>query len=369
MRVLIVKTSSLGDIIHTLPAVTDAARALPGIRFDWVIEEAFAEIPAWHPAVDRVIPVAMRRWRQHPFAAATRTGWRAFRAALDATNYDAAIDAQGLIKSAWLAGKAHTAVHGLDRHSAREPLASLTYAHRHAIPWGRHAVRRVRELFAAALGYTLPQTASGDDDGASCADAATYGLDRARIPGTGSSGAESDGSHDRSKRLIFLHGTTWPDKHWPEKYWRELTRLAVIADYQIRLPWGNDAERERATRIAADLDGAQVLPKLPLAGLAAELAAAAGCVAVDTGLGHLAAALDVPALSLFGPTHPGFTGAWGQRQLRLATDFPCAPCLKKNCPHPSGLPESTVEPPCFSRLPPERVWTALSTMLAPRVVA
>jgi heptosyltransferase-1 len=358
MRVLVVKTSSLGDVIHTLPAVTDAARARPGIRFDWVVEEAFTEIPAWHPAVDRVIPVAMRRWRQHPFAAATRAEWRAFRGALAATRYDVVIDAQGLIKSAWLAGKARAPVHGLDRHSAREPLASLAYAHRHAVPWGRHAVRRVRELFAAALGYALPLSAAGDDDGAACADAATYGLDRAKVLGRAQ--ADTDGG----KRLVFLHGTTWPTKHWPEAYWRALARLAVTAGWQIRLPWGNEAERERATRIAAGLDGAQVLPRLPLAGLAAELAAAAGCVAVDTGLGHLAAALDVPALSLFGPTHPGFTGAWGRRQLRLGTDFPCAPCLKKNCPHPAGLPESAVEPPCFSHLPPERVRDTLLAMLA-----
>ncbi|MDR2093074.1 MAG: lipopolysaccharide heptosyltransferase I [Azoarcus sp.] len=351
MRVLIVKTSSLGDIIHTLPAVTDATRALPGIRFDWIVEEAFAEIPAWHPAVERVIPIAFRRWRRHPFAHATREEWRAFRAALAESPYDCVLDAQGLLKSALLARQAHGPLHGLDRRSAREPLASLAYHKRHAVPWGHHAVRRVRELFAAALGYALPPEASDDTDGATNADAAVYGLDRARAL----SGAPMP-PNGEAPRLVCLHGTTWPTKHWPETCWRELAHLASEAGWQVRLPWGNDAEHERAVRIAAGLGGVRVLPRLTLGGLAAELLAATACVAVDTGLGHLAAAFDVPAVSLFGPTNPGFTGAWGRRQQRIATDFPCAPCLKKTCPRPVSPDTTGIVPPCFAELTPCRIW-------------
>ena len=363
MRILLVKTSSLGDVIHTLPAVTDAARALPGIRFDWIVEEAFAEIPSWHPAVERVIPVAMRRWRKNPFARATRAEWKTFRATLDAAPYDFVLDAQGLIKSAWLAVKARAPVHGLDFRSAREPLASLAYARRYAVPWGRHAVRRVRELFAAVLGYPLPEDAQGEDDGANFADAAAYGLDRARIPN-----GEANTSNDVDNappRLVFLHGTTWPTKHWPENHWRELARLATGAGWNVRLPWGSETELTRAQRIAKDLDGAHVLPPLPLAGLASELSSAIACVAVDSGLGHLAAALDVPTLSLFGPTNPGFTGAWGHRQRRLATDFPCAPCLRKTCSlrsSGSSASSSGVDAPCFVRLAPARVWEILGAM-------
>jgi heptosyltransferase-1 len=362
MRILLVKTSSLGDVIHTLPAVTDAARALPGIRFDWVVEEAFAEVPAWHPAVERVIPVALRRWRKNPFARATRTEWKAFRATLDAAHYDFVLDAQGLVKSAWLAVKAHAPVRGFGFRSAREPLASLAYGHRYAVPWGRHAVRRVRELFAAALGYPLPEDAQGEGDGANCANAAAYGLDRARIP----SGGEAEMAADAPPRLILLHGTSWPTKHWPEGCWRELARLATAGDWNVRLPWGSEAEHERAQRIAKNLDGVHVLPHLPLAGLASELVAATACVAVDTGLGHLAAALDVPTLSLFGPTSPVLTGAWGHRQRRLATDFPCAPCLRKTCPLRSSVSgasaPSPADAPCFGRLTPARVWEILGAM-------
>ncbi|MDR2925729.1 MAG: lipopolysaccharide heptosyltransferase I [Azoarcus sp.] len=364
MRILLVKTSSLGDVVHTLPAVTDAARALPHVRFDWVVEEAFAEIPAWHPAVERVIPVALRRWRHHPFARETRSEWKAFRANLNAVSYDFVLDAQGLIKSAWLAGKAHAPVHGLDFRSAREPLASLAYARRHFVPKERHAVRRTRELFAAAIGYPLPESAQWEGDGAGLADADAYGLDRARML---SGETENTDTPHEAPRLVLLHGTTWPTKHWPESHWRGLARLAAEAGWNVRLPWGSVTEHERAQRIAKNLGGVHVLPQLPLAGLAGELATATACVAVDTGLGHLAAALDVPTLSLFGSTSPGLTGAWGHRQRRLATDFPCAPCLRKTCllrssASGASAPSSGGDAPCFTRLAPERVWEIVKGM-------
>ncbi|MCK2096996.1 lipopolysaccharide heptosyltransferase I [Thauera aromatica] len=356
MQVLIVKTSSLGDVIHTLPALTDAARALPGIRFDWVVEEGFAEIPRWHPAVDRVIPVAVRRWRKHPLRAWRSGEWRAFTAAIGARRYDAVIDAQGLLKSAWLARHAHGPVHGLDRHSAREPLASCFYRHRHAVAWGRHAVLRVRELFARALGYALPDRPDAAAD--------PYGLDRARVLAGAAQAAGAGAPY-----LVFLHGTTWATKHWPELYWRRLAERACAAGWQVRLPWGNDTEHARAERLAEGLAGARVLPRLTLAGVAAEIAGAHACIAVDTGLGHLAAALAVPTVSVYGPTNPGFTGAWGAGQRHLASDFACAPCLRKRCRYTPGAADrarpdfAREQPLCFTRLAPERVWVELAAVL------
>jgi len=349
MRVLVVKTSSLGDVIHTLPALTDAARAIPGIRFDWVVEEAFAEIPSWHPAVDRVIPVAVRRWRKSPLAALRSGEWRRFTRRVKQIRYDATIDAQGLVKSALLTRYASKPVHGLDRNSAREPFASRFYTDAHAVPVGRHAVERVRELFAKALGYALP-------DGP-----AEYGLDRSRLHAPRA---------DTAPYLLFLHGTTWATKHWPELYWRRLIELAGAAGWAVRLPWGSADEHARAERLAAGMPHVTVLPRLTLAGIATELAGARACVAVDTGLGHLAAAFDIPTLSLFGPTNPGFTGAWGHNQFHLASNLPCAPCLQRRCTH---LPTSeerarfdlnTEQPLCFTRLNPERIWHALQAVLA-----
>ena len=346
MRVLIIKTSSLGDVIHTLPAITDAAHAIPGIRFDWVVEEGFAEIPSWHPAVDQVIPVAIRRWRKNIWQALKSGEWKAFKQRVRARKYDLVIDAQGLVKSAWLTRYVKAPVAGLDRYSAREGLASRFYDRRLSVATGQHAVERVRQLFALALAYDLPEGIGN------------YGLDldRLQLP-------------PAAPYVVFLHGTTWATKHWPEAYWRELAERMGRRKLQVRLPWGNPAEKARAERIAQGLNNCQVLPKLNLVGVARVLAAAKACVAVDTGLGHLAAALDVPTISLFGPTNPGLTGAYGRAQVHQASDFPCAPCLQKKCtykPSADDLRRFDLKrewPLCFTRLNPEHVASRLSALL------
>lgn len=327
MRVLLIKTSSLGDVIHTLPALTDAARAIPGIQFDWVVEEGFAEIPAWHPAVAQVIPVAIRRWRKHLWQTLKNGDWRRFKARLRETDYDLVIDAQGLLKSAWLTRYVKAPIAGLDRDSAREPIACRFYDRLYAVPKDQHALERTRQLFAQALGYSL---AAGFGD---------YGLDRA---------AMADAS--QAPYLLFLHGTTWASKHWPEADWRALAERMAGQGWAVRLPWGNEAEKARAERIVAGIPGAAVLPKLNLAGVAKVIAGATACVAVDTGLGHLAAALDVPCISLYGPTLPGRVGAYGRGQVHL-----CA-----SGPHAGG---GDRHKPCFDGLGAERVGNELNALL------
>jgi len=349
MRVLVIKTTSLGDVIHTLPAITDAARAIPGIRFDWVVEEGFAEIPAWHPAVDRVIPVAVRRWRKNLWQTLRSGEWRNFKKRVRETHYDLVIDAQGLLKSAWLSRYARGEVAGLDKDSAREPMASRFYAKKINVPWGQHAVERTRKLFAQALGYQVPEGLGA------------YGL----IPPAATADAAEQPAY-----VVFLHGTTWVTKHWPELYWRQLAERVSALGMQVKLPWGSLEEQVRAQRIAEGLEAVQVLPRLPLAKIAEVLSGAQACVAVDTGLGHLAAALDVPTLSLFGPTNPGFTGAYGHSQRHLASDFACAPCLRKTCnyqPTPADAQQfdlSAEQPLCFTRLRPEQVLAQLHTLMS-----
>lgn len=327
MRVLLVKTSSLGDVIHTLPALTDAQRAIPGIQFDWVVEEGFAEIPAWHPAVAQVIPVAIRRWRKHPLQTLRTGEWRRFKARLRETHYDLVIDAQGLLKSAWLTRYVKAPVAGLDRDSIREPLASRFYDRRYAVPRERHALERVRQLFAQALGYSIPDLI------------ADYGLDRSQLATPG-----------EQPYLLFLHGTTWPSKHWPEAYWRQLAERMSEFGWAIRLPWGNAEEKARAERIAQGLPSASVLPRLNLGGVAKVVAGARACVAVDTGLGHLAAALDVPSISLYGPTLPGRVGAYGRSQVHL-----CAPGPNAG--------KGDRHKPCFDGLSAEHVASELKALL------
>jgi heptosyltransferase-1 len=331
VRVLVIKTSSLGDVVHTLPALTDAARALPGIRFDWVVEEGFAEIPAWHPAVDRVIPVAIRRWRKNLWQTIRSGEWRQFKQRLREGDYDLVIDAQGLLKSAWLTRYCTAPVAGLGRDSAREPLASRFYDRTYRVPKEQHALERTRQLFAQALGYPLPEGV-GD-----------YGLNRAALAGPAS-----------EPYLVFLHGTTWASKHWPETDWRALAERMNAEGWAIRLPWGNAAEKARAERIAEGLPKAEVLPRLNLAGVARVIAGARACVAVDTGLGHLAAALDVPSISLYGPTRPGRVGAYGRGQLHLCASGPSAGSGDR-------------EKPCFEGLDAERVIPELQRMLAQTV--
>ena len=336
MSVLIIKTSSLGDVLHTLPAVTDAALHKPGLRFDWVVEEAFAEVPAWHAAVDGVIPVAVRRWKHHLLHALRAGELRAAVRHLRSRHYDRIIDAQGLIKSAVMARLARGPRSGLDRDSAREPLAARAYDHRFAIARNQHAVQRVRQLFAAALDYPVPE-ASPD-----------YGI------------KQYFSQQARQSYLVFLHGTTWPTKHWPDDYWVELAAMAATAGLQVKIPWGNASEQQRAQRIAAVADSIEILPRMQLGELATVIAAAGAVVGVDTGLVHLAAALGTPCITLYGSTNPGLIGTLGESQIHLQAQFPCAPCQQRKCSYPD---EAKVFPACYSTLDPDRVWSELSRLV------
>ena len=328
-RVLVVKTSSLGDVIHALPALTDAARALPGVVFDWVVEQSFSEIPGWHPSVDQVIPVSVRRWRKNPIQAWRSGEWAKFKEQVGRYQYDAVIDAQGLLKSAWLTRYAKGDCSGLDKASAREPIASRFYDHAITVAKDQHAVERVRQLFSQVLGYSLSDQLGG------------YSLSF---------------KSERQKSVVLLHGTTWASKHWPETSWIELGGLLQKVGYSVKLPWGNEVEKSRAERIAercmVEQCGAEVLPQMSLTELAALLSASAGCVSVDTGLGHLAAAVDTPTLALFGPTNSSLTGFYGKHQISLQSTFHCAPCMSRDCRYKLAPGEF---PPCFDELSAARV--------------
>ena len=294
MRVLIVKTSSMGDVLHTLPALTDAQQAIPGIQLDWVVEEGFAQIPSWHAAVDRVIPVAIRRWRKAWFSAPIKAERKAFRDAVRLQQYDAIIDAQGLVKSAALVTRLARGVkHGMDWSTAREPLASLFYNRKHHIAKQQHAVERTRELFAKSLGYAKPQS-QGD-----------YAIAQHFV---------NECNADTGQYAVFLHATTRDDKHWPEANWRELIELLNNTGIRIKLPWGAPHEEARAKRLAEGFPYVDVLPRMSLEEVARILAGAKFVVSVDTGLSHLTAALDRPNITLYGPTDPGLIGGYGKNQ-------------------------------------------------------
>ena len=356
MRVLIVKVSSLGDIIHTLPAVTDAQFARKDVEFDWVVEENFTEVPGWHPAVKQVIPMAFRRWRRHLLKSSTKREFRAFKRALQGEHYDLVIDAQGLIKSGVVSRLSRGLTIGLSNQTIREPLATLFYNQVYSVPWGDHAVDRVRQLFSRALNYRYNRQIID------------YGIDQDRIPqqDTGISG----------KSIVLLHGTTWATKHWPELYWKHLANLAAESGYQVLVPWGDQNERRRADFIAHDNPAVTVLDKLSLTGLASYIMQAEGVIAVDTGLGHLAAALAKPTVSLYGPTNPGLSGTFGDQQLHLNSNLECAPCMKKTCAYDGqrlsdefrGQP-FTINPPCFASHKPGLVWDQYQELVAGKLQA
>lgn len=227
-RILVVKTSSLGDVVHALPAVTDLAVAHPGIAIDWVCEEGFARIPRLHRSVSRVIPCALRRWRQSWWTSDTRREIDAFKSALGDVRYDIAIDFQGLIKSAWIMRNVRAVRHGYRWSNAREPLATLAYDVRHRVEWGQHAIARNRLLAATAMGQEVVGPVH-------------YGLERLETLGDG-------GANDIST-MVALHATSRADKSWPESHWREILQHVAMRGFRIVIPWGSEAERECSVRL------------------------------------------------------------------------------------------------------------------------
>ena len=300
MKILVVKLSSMGDIIHTLPALTDASNALENLHFDWVVEEGFAEIPRWHTRVDKVIPVALRRWRKQPWLALQNGEVQRFFHTLREQQYDYIIDAQGLVKSALLTRLSKGKRCGLDFNSAREPLAALFYQGRSKVEKVQHAVTRTRQLFSQILHYPLPT------------EAPYYGIDTQALKN------HPDLRNLTEKTLLFIHGTSRDNKCWPEVYWIKLGKLAHQAGYTIYIVWGSEEERQRSERIAAACPSAKVAPKLALDEVAGLLRQTKTTIAVDTGLCHLAAALGTPTLSLYGPSDPKLIGAYGPSQLHLS---------------------------------------------------
>lgn len=293
--ILFVKTSSLGDVIHQLPALTEAHSHFGDARFSWIVEESFAPLVRLHPAVAEVIPVASRRWRKSLYAPATLAEVSDSLRAIRAHGYDEIVDSQGLLRSALIARAARGRRHGYARGSVREPLASSFYDIRHAVNRGLHAIERNRILTGLALGYA-PE---GSPD---------YGLDRGRLAAAGQNYA------------VLLHATARREKEWPEENWIALGNTLRVRGVDLILPWGTEAERARSERLAAALPHARVAERQPIDGVARLIAGASFIVGVDTGLLHLAAALGVPLVAIFAGSKPGLTGPLGAGPIAVVGD-------------------------------------------------
>ena len=298
MNILIVKLSSLGDVVHAMPAVQDLRAARPDAVIDWVVEGGFAPLVERCEGVRRVIGFGLRRWRKAPLAPRTRSEWRVFREQLRGQAYDAVIDLQGLTKSALVAraarlaplGQRYAMANRTDGSSYEAPTRWLADV---AVPIEPHvhAVTRSRELCARAFGYDLPE-------------GVRFGLRPLAAPADG----------DRPC-VALVHGTSRADKCWPEAHWIELGQRLIAQGRSIALPHGDDAELERARRLAQALGpAAQVWPRVNLGELADRLAACGGVIGVDSGLSHVAVALDLPHVQIY-----NFDTAWRTGPLPAGT--------------------------------------------------
>jgi heptosyltransferase-1 len=342
MQILVIKMSSMGDVIHSLPALTDARIAIPTLEIDWVVEPAFADIPSWHPAVKNIIPLPLRQWRKNIFSRKTLSEAKHFYKHLRAKKYDLVIDAQGLLKSAIITKLARGKKVGFDKHSAREGLSSYFYQQSFAVDKNKQAILRTRELFSTALNYPLPNTAPH------------FSIDPQKLPAL-------DFTLE-NKYIVFLHGTTWDTKLYPEIYWQELISRCDAANLPVYLPWGNEVERNRAEQLTKNSAFAKVLPRLSISKMATVLQHASAVVTVDTGFGHLSAALEKPTISLYGPTNGARLSITGKNQILLQATFPCSPCNSRECLY-AKTHTVDIMPPCFSTIGPDMVWKKLQEIV------
>jgi heptosyltransferase-1 len=339
MKILVVKLSSLGDILHMFPAISDLHRQFPDAEIHWLVEPAFAEVVAWHSAIGKVITVPLRAHK--------KTWWKIpallikMRRKLKAQNYDIVLDAQGLIKSALLSRLAGVAVYGFATGSARESLAAHLYQKTARVPDGLHIIEKNRQLVATIFAADISQ-------------AADYGLDEFRQKQIQ---AECSGTLKEvtdQPYIVLLHGTTWNSKYWPEASWVELIQMLKRQGWRCLLPWGNEVERMRAHRLQATGDqNAQVLPKLSLTELMGVLLHARAFVSVESGIGHLAATLDVPGIMLHGPTDPAYSGILGKKCKHITSGIYCSPCFRRDCPRIQTAQEV---PPCQKEIMPSQVY-------------
>ena len=342
MRVLIIKLTSMGDLMHALPALTDAVKAIPNIEFDWVVDKTFSEVPLWHPAVKNVITTAHRQWKKNIIQSWREGLLSQFNQKLNKYDYDLVIDLQNNMKSATVSWFYKGDVHGFDKGYCRERFAYKAYKHRYAIPENQHAINRIRQILSQALAYPLVD--SPPDYGTNFEQ---YDLPELNfvLP---------------EKYLIFVHNASWLSKIWPLTSWQGLINKVVDHGYSVLLPCGTDEEQQRAQQIAAVNEKAHALPRLTLNEIAALTYRADAAMCSDTGLAHLAAVAGTPAQTIYGATDTDLIGTVGRHQHHIVSEMNCAPCYKRTCPRPEAI---NGEPVCMDEISIETAWHRLRAIL------
>ncbi|WP_075358877.1 lipopolysaccharide heptosyltransferase I [Caballeronia sordidicola] len=309
-KILIIRVSSLGDVVHNMPAIADIRRRHPDAQIDWLVEESFTGLVELVEGVRRAIPFSLRRWRKRFFSFDNWREIRRFRRTLAAENYDLVIDCQGLIKTAWVASWARGTLVGLGNRTdgaGYEWPVRFFYNKRIPIEARTHVVERTRQLVAAALGDPPPEATDNIEFGLNTRRAA-LALSQADL-------------NLPVPYVVFVHATSRADKQWPDTAWIELGQSLIRRGVSIVLPWGSDAERETSEKLAREFGAAAVVPpKLSLPAVVGLIDGAAATVGVDTGLVHIAAALKRPTIELYNFSTAWRTGGyWSPRVVNLGS--------------------------------------------------
>jgi heptosyltransferase I len=304
LNILLVRVSSLGDVLHNLPMVADIARHYPDANIDWVVEEGYVSLVRLNARVRTIIPFALRRWRKSLGQAATRAELRAFLRTLRQQEYDYVFDTQGLLKTGIIMGAARVVKGGhkvgLANGSEGSGYEGISrWFHTDSVPTDprTHAVARGRLVAAAALGYAVDTPAD-------------FGL-----PAVSPDEAKPEWMPS-APYAVYFHGTARDAKKWAPQNWIELGRQ--LAPMPILLPWGSDKEKAEAQYLAAALPNARVLPKLSMADATLLARHAALAIGVDTGLTHIAAAFTVPTVEIYADSPRWKTeGNWSPKIINL----------------------------------------------------
>ena len=299
MKVLILKLTSMGDLMHALPALTEAEQNIKNISFDWVVDKAFSSVPGWHPAVDKIIKTDHRNWKKQLFSSEPREALNLVKKEINATDYDYVVDMQNNLKSAFLSFLSDHRVTGMDASSSREYPAHWAYSNKVNINKSLHAIDRQKELLASSLGYSP----SSDIN---------YGISKVKFL--------EPAMALPARYVVLVQNASWPTKQWPVASWKDLVKHLDGHGVNVLLPSGNKEELLRAKDIASVSEKATALEILPLNEVAYIIDNADYCICSDTGLAHLSAVVNTPSLTLYGPTDINLIGTKGNNQRHIVGD-------------------------------------------------
>lgn len=352
MNILIIKLSSIGDIIHTFPAIIEAKENIKDLSIDWLVDESLIEAACLlnknNIFINEFITIPLRFVKKNKnFNAIKRFLYSLLK--LRTKEYDLIIDAQGLFKSALLTkfiGSQQTI--GLAWNSAREPFAAFLYDHKCKIEKDLHAIDKIRKLFSLALRYNINYTKK---------DLHIYNsLHKQNFP-------KLPELTNINNYIVFLHGTTWETKEWDKTYWDKLTKLINSHNMQIVITFANNnlKEHQLAQYLSHNVN-LTVLGSLNIEQIARLIANAGIVIAVDTGFAHLAAALNVPIIGIYGATCSYKSGIFGTKSINLQSKYHCSPCFAKQCLE-YKYHRSKIKQPCLQEIKPEQVFEQIKQLI------